>query len=151
MKKQIKDELNNRFALIYTGQRRLARNLLRNIVFDYLSGKSEVLQALDKIENIAMAMTRKLERGDIDGFAQLMNEHWQYLKLLDKGITNTCIDYILSVCKDLICGQMICGAGGGGFLQVMLKTGVSKEYLNERLKEFFADSDIRVYDSQFVF
>ncbi len=151
LKKQIKDELNNRFALIYTGQRRLARNLLRNIVFDYLSGKSEVLQALDKIENIAMAMTRKLERGDIDGFAQLMNEHWQYLKLLDKGITNTCIDYILSVCKDLICGQMICGAGGGGFLQVMLKTGVSKEYLNERLKEFFADSDIRVYDSQFVF
>ncbi len=47
-------------------------------------------------------------------------------KKLDPGCSNTCIDNILYVCDDLIDGKMICGAGGGGFLQVLLKENISK-------------------------
>lgn len=36
-------------------------------------------------------------------------------------------------CEDLIDGKFISGAGGGGFLQVILKKGVSKEMLRARL------------------
>ena len=46
---------------------------------------------------------------------------------------------------------MICGAGGGGFLQVVLKKGVSKDKLRERLWEVFADSGVEVYDCEFYF
>ncbi len=35
-------ELSERFALIYTGQRRLARNLLRDIVGKYVGGDPDV-------------------------------------------------------------------------------------------------------------
>ena len=52
--------------------------------------------------------------------------------------------------KDLLAGKMICGAGGGGFLQVVLKKGVSKEELQERLKSVFADTDIGVWDCTLV-
>ena len=47
-------------------------------------------------------------------------------KKLDAGSTNTCIDQIFTSCEDLIDGKFISGAGGGGFLQVILKKGVSK-------------------------
>lgn len=36
---QTKQELQERFALIYTGQRRLARNLLRYVVGNYIGGE----------------------------------------------------------------------------------------------------------------
>ena len=45
---------------------------------------------------------------------------------------------------------MICGAGGGGFLQVVLKSGVSKEDLQTRLKSVFADTQIGVWDCELV-
>ena len=40
---------------------------------------------------------------------------------LDAGSTNTCIDQIFLSCGDLLSARMICGAGGGGFLQAVLK------------------------------
>lgn len=37
--------------------------------------------------------------------------------------TNTLIEQTLRTIDDLIDGKMICGAGGGGFFQVILKNG----------------------------
>ena len=42
-----KKELQERFALIYTGQRRLARNLLRDVVGNYIGGRKESKEALE--------------------------------------------------------------------------------------------------------
>ena len=50
----------------------------------------------------------------------------------------------------LIDGQMICGAGGGGFLQVVLKRGVSKNDLKQRLYEVFKDSGVDVWDCELI-
>ena len=52
--------------------------------------------------------------------------------------------------EDLIDGKMICGAGGGGFLQVVLKKGVTKEKLEERLNEVFHDSGVSVWGSEIL-
>ena len=46
---------------------------------------------------------------------------------------------------------MICGAGGGGFLQVVLKENETKENLHKRLKESFPDSEIDVWDCSLIF
>lgn len=143
-------ELNDRFALIYTGQRRLARNLLRDVVGRYIGNQPEALDALEKIQKLASLMRFELERGDVDGFARLLNEHWELSKQLDAGSTNTCIDSIFRAVDDLIDGKMICGAGGGGFLQVILKKGVSSENLQQRLHEVFQDSGVEVWPCQLV-
>ena len=95
-------------------------------------------------------MRYELEQGDVDAFARLLNEHWEVSKKLDTGSTNTCIDQIFSTIDNLIDGKMICGAGGGGFLQVILKKGISKEMLRERLNEVFQDSGVDVWDYKFV-
>lgn len=145
-----KEELNQRFALIYTGQRRLARNLLRDVVGRYIGNEPDALYVLEEIQKMAALMRFELERGNIDGFAKLLSRHWELSKKLDSGSTNTCIDQIFHVIEDLIDGKMICGAGGGGFLQVILKKGVTREMLRTRLNGVFQDSGVDVWESEIL-
>ena len=141
-------ELNDRFVLIYTGQRRLARNLLRQVVGKYISGNLFSVQVLHDIQVLAREMKESLEAGDIDAFAHLLNQHWELSKKLDSGCTNTCIDQIFLSVEDLLEGKMICGAGGGGFLQCVLKKGVTKEEAEQRLHQMFQDSGVAVWNSE---
>ena len=143
-------ELQERFAVIYTGQRRLARNLLRDVVGGYIGARPESVQALKEMQEVAVLMKFHLERGEIDAFAELLNQHWELSKQLDSGSTNTCIDQIFVSSEDLIDARFISGAGGGGFLMVLLKKGVTKEQLRERLLEIFQDSGVDVWESRFV-
>lgn len=145
---EAKRELQERFALIYTGQRRLARNLLREVVGNYIGAKPEAIEALKGMKSLAVLMKFALEQGDVDEFARLLNRHWELSCQLDHGTTNTCIDQILMVCEELIDGKFIAGAGGGGFLQVILKKGVGREVLRERLHQVFQDSGVDVWECE---
>jgi len=138
-------QLNARFCLIYTGQRRLARNLLRDVVGRYVGNDPQSLSALNEIQRVAALMRFELERGNVDAFSKLMEYHWQLSKQVDAGSTNTLIDQIFTSIDDLIDGRMVCGAGGGGFLQVVLKKGVCKQTVHRRLKEVFQDNPVDVW------
>ena len=95
-------------------------------------------------------MRFELERGKVDEFAKLLDYHWELSQKIDKGSTNTLIDQIFSSIDDLIDGRLVCGAGGGGFLQVILKRGVTKSEVHERLKSVFQDSLVDVWDCELV-
>ena len=137
LSEKMKKELQERFVLVYTGQRRLARNLLRDVVGGYLGGRPESIDALEKMQNL-------------DAFMDLLNQHWELSKQLDAGSTNTCIEQIFMACEDMIDARFIAGAGGGGFLQMILKKGITKEMLKDRLHEIFQESGVDVWDSTFV-
>lgn len=143
-------ELDARFCLIYTGQRRLARNLLRDVVGRYIGNEKQSLYAHNEIQRLAALMRFELERGNVDAFAQLLNEHWELSKMIDGGSTNTLINQIFQSVSDLIDGRMVCGAGGGGFLQVILKKDVTRSQLHGRLKEVFGDSAVDVWNCTLV-
>ena len=134
----------------HTGQRRLARNLLRDVVGNYIGSRRESLEALAEMEKTAVLMKFELQCGNIDGFAELLNTHWELSKQLDKGSTNTCIDQIFVSIEDLIDGRFISGAGGGGFLQVIMKKGVTRQMLSRRLHEVFQDSGVDVWETRFI-
>ncbi|MBE7018738.1 MAG: bifunctional fucokinase/L-fucose-1-P-guanylyltransferase [Ruminococcaceae bacterium] len=150
LKPDILAKLNQRFALIYTGQRRLARNLLREVVGRYIGNIPEVVFSLSEIQLVSQKMKDTLLLGDIDAFANLMNEHWNLSKQIDSGITNILIDQIFLSVDDLIDAKLVCGAGGGGFLQVILKEGVTREQVRDRLKSVFGDSGIDVWDCTII-
>lgn len=145
------NELKERYALIYTGQRRLARNLLRDVVGRYMGNEKESLYALNEIQRKAALMRFELERGNIDAFAKLLDEHWELSKMIDAGSTNTLIEQIFAVIEDQIDARMVCGAGGGGFLQVILKKGVTKNDVHLRLKEVFQDFAVDVWESEIFY
>ena len=145
-----KNELNERFCLIYTGQRRLARNLLRDVVGRYVGNETDSLFALNEIQRVAALMRFELERGKVDEFAKLLEYHWELSKKIDKGSTNTLIEQIFASVDHLIDGRLVCGAGGGGFLQVILKKGVTKEDVHQRLKAVFQDSPVDVWKCEII-
>ena len=71
--------------------------------------------------------------------------------MLDGGSTNTCIDQMLLTAGDLLAGKFIAGAGGGGFLQGILKKGVTKAELQERMYGVFQDSGVGVWECEILF
>lgn len=150
MSEECLKELNSRLILIYTGQRRLARNLLWDVVGRYIGNEPENVYALNEIQRVAALMRFELERGHIDDFAHLLSEHWEMSKQIDAGSSNTLIEQIFSVVENLIEDRMICGAGGGGFLQAVMKKGVSREEISERLWDVFQDAGIDVWDCELV-
>lgn len=64
--------------------------------------------------------------------------------------TNILIGQIFSSIEDLIDGKMICGAGGGGFLQVILKKNITRDMVHNRLKEVFQDNAVGVWSAKLV-
>lgn len=143
-------ELNDRFALIFSGQRRLARNVLREEMNQTIRNNKAALDALRQIQEYCALMKYYLCKGDITAFAKYITGQFELVKMLDKGASNTCIEYIFDVCDDLVDGKAICGAGGGGFLQVVLKAGVTKDELKQRLEENFADCGVEIWDCEFI-
>ena len=144
------EELQQRFALIYTGQRRLARDLLRKVVGNYIGNREETLTALEQMKPLTQKMKTELERGNIDMFAALLNQQWALTQQLDPGAANGQVEQIFRACWDLTDGRFICGAGGGGFLQVILKKGITREQLRQRLAEVFPERSVDVWETEFV-
>ena len=62
-----------------------------------------------------------LERENLDAFYGSAEPALGAFKQLDAGSTNTCIEQIFMACEDMIDARFIAGAGGGGFLQMILK------------------------------
>ncbi len=69
------EELSNRFCLVYTGQQRLARMILRDVMGKYLACEEKYLQAFQEIQALAVQMAQALEQGDIDMFYLLFDKH----------------------------------------------------------------------------
>lgn len=137
-----KDKINSRLFLIFSGQRRLARNILRNIIDKYIANNKESIAVLNATGDLAEQMRDTLTSGDFDKFIDQINSCWDITKKLDSGVTNTCIDMIFETIEDLIDAKMICGAGGGGFLYVIAKEGVTEDMLNDRIVQMFGDLNI---------
>ena len=151
LSEKTKNDLKNRFALVFSGQRRLARNVLREETNRLIRNDPAALSAANRIRQLCALMKFELERNNISGFARFVTEQFELVKLLDDGASNACIEYIFEVCDDLTDGKSICGAGGGGFLQIILKEGVTKDELKDRLNKTFSDSGgVQVWESELI-
>ena len=151
LSKKTKEELEKRFCIIYSGETRLASNILTIVEGRYLGYVEESIKAHLRIQDLALDMCSALEKGNVNYFANLLNVHWEYSKMICTGATNKLIEKIFYFIEDLICGRMICGAGGGGFLQVVLRENVTKEMLHIRLKETFPETEIDVWDCTIIY
>lgn len=148
LSKEFLEKLHERFVLIYTGQKRLARNLLKRVMGNVYN-KDDVFAVMKEIRRLADDMKDALVKEDIDLFADLMNELWEYSKYLNNEITNINIENIRECLSDLASGFFICGAGGGGFLQVILKPGYTKDDVDKHLRDWNFDEATRSYDANF--
>jgi len=146
----VMEELNSRFCLIYSGFNRQNSELHREAVSKIIRCDSDRIKMIRDMKQIAADMKTLLENGEVDAFADLLSAHWCLYKNYNEGSTNRHIIEILESIEDLISGKMMCGAGGGGFIQVILKKGITKDILKSRIASVFGDSEVKVWETSFI-
>lgn len=146
----VRKRFDEQFVIVFTGQRRLAKRILRDIMGAYMLRKNDAVRSICELKQIALSMKEALVDGDLALVGRLMNRHWELNKTIDPRCTNPLIDSIFRVCEPYVHGGKLCGAGGGGFMELILKDGVISEQLNKVLGRAYPDSQVRVWPARIV-
>ncbi|MGB7762600.1 MAG: L-fucokinase [Bryobacteraceae bacterium] len=111
-----------RFVFYYTGIRRIAKDLLGQVVGRYLAREVKTVQVLHSIKTLAMEMAYAMKESDWDYLGSLLDRHWQLNQILDPHTTNAPINALLERVRPYVSGAKLAGAGGGGFLMLLART-----------------------------
>ncbi len=109
--------LEDNLLLFFTGYSRSAGLILKEQDNRSREADQTMLENLHYIKQIGLRSKALIEKGDLTGFGDLMNDHWQHKKKRANQMTNPDIDrwYDLALRNGAVGGKLV-GAGGGGFL-----------------------------------
>ncbi len=138
-------ELAARLLLVYTGQQRLAKNLLRNVMGRWMARDREMVWIQGELSRLALAMQRALAADDVAEFGRLLGEHWGLNKRMDPGCTNPFIDDLFAAMAPFICGGKLAGAGGGGYAMVIARDEQSARDLAASLTVRYPGTPVAVW------
>jgi D-glycero-alpha-D-manno-heptose-7-phosphate kinase len=111
--------LRDNLLLFYTGEARAASAVLADQDDRSRQGDEEMLENLHRTKALGHQSHDLLVSGDLEGYAELMHEHWLNKRRRSPGMVTERIDelYTLARRSGAIGGKLV-GAGGGGFLLV---------------------------------
>ena len=135
--------LGERLVLVYTGQQRLAKNILRVVTGRYMAREPEIIACLREIAELALAMRDALLAEDLDALGELLDQHWAVNKRIYPGSTNPFIDELFELCAPYWVGAKLAGAGGGGFAIGVARDADAAKGLAERLAIHRPSGDVR--------
>ncbi|RKH67468.1 GHMP family kinase ATP-binding protein [Corallococcus aberystwythensis] len=108
--------LQSRLLTFYTGITRPAASVLRG-QDAAIQSQRRTRDAIGRMVALARQMRVGLERGDLDGFAALLDENWHLKRELRDGVSSPTIDdWYTRARRAGAQGGKLLGAGGGGFL-----------------------------------
>ena len=111
--------LQQNLMLIYTGTARSAETILSTIKNDS--------DSLDKIREIGKQSVRALLDEKVNEYGTLMDQHWEVKRNMLDIMSNTYIDGFYEKAKSVgMLGGKIVGAGGGGFMLLVVPSHVHK-------------------------
>jgi len=140
---ETKYNLEDNLLLFFTGYSRSASGILKTQDDKSKSSDKSMTENLHFVKKLGMESRAALEAGDLEGFAKIMNVHWQYKKQRSGSMTSGQIDhwYEHALANGALGGKLI-GAGGGGFLMF---------YSNEKTKLRHAMREIGLTEVRFRF
>ena len=111
------ETLEDNLAMFFTGFSHSASNVLQDQDKKSKEKNDEMLNNLHRVKQMGYDSKEALEKGDLNTFAEIMNEHWQNKRKRSRGMSNSQIDewYEYALHNGALGGKLI-GAGGGGFL-----------------------------------
>ena len=108
-------------ALLYfTGQKRMARNVLNGVVSYYRKNPCDIAKEIvRRLKSDAAKAFAAIRRRDWRAFTAALNAYWINKKALDPGSTNPMVESIIARIAPYIDAVTLCGAGGGGFMLII--------------------------------
>jgi len=130
--------LEDNLLLFYTGQSRSASQILNDQKTKSIANDQKMIDNLHFVKDLGLRSKVALESGNLENFAAIMNEHWEYKKLRSLGMSNNKINdwYEIGIRNGALGGKIV-GAGGGGFLMFYAhdKNRLRKSMKSEGLEE----------------
>ena len=120
--------------LYYTGITRLAKNILQEVVGNYLNRDRVSMTTLSDLHRIPSALSDAMARRDLPAFGQLVAKAWQLNKQLDPHSSNEAIEALLERIRPHVHGAKLLGAGGGGFLLMVCQSPAHAGTVREMLE-----------------
>ena len=142
--------LERRALLYFTGQKRMARNILRKVLAFYAENPHDFAKVIVRsLKRDAEACAAAVRRGDVDAFARAVNGYWRDKKLLDPGSTNERVEEIVERIRPWTSAVTLTGAGGGGFMFILARSARAADLIRAELGRNPPSSSSRFYDFTF--
>ncbi|KAM3746699.1 hypothetical protein ACB098_06G221100 [Castanea mollissima] len=138
-------ELQQRLLVVFTGQVRLANQVLLKVVTRYLQRDNLLISSIKRLAELAKIGREALMNCDIDELGEIMLEAWRLHQELDPYCSNEFVDRLFSFADRYCIGYKLVGAGGGGFALLLAKDA---DYAKELRQSLEADSsfDVKIYN-----
>ncbi len=138
--------LAKRGLLYFTGQKRMARNILRKVLAFYADNPHDFAKILVRsLKNDARAAADAIARRDAEAFAAAVRGYWRDKKLLDPGSTNERVEEIIERIAPLSSAITLTGAGGGGFMFILAKSRDAAKEIRRMLECDAPTTNARFY------
>ena len=131
IKRWIVDELEASMVLYFTNVSRSSAAIIDQQKKNTSSGNQTAIAAMHRIKQSAIDMKLALLKGDMKELARILGEAWENKKKMADAITNPMIQEVFDVAipAGALAGK-VSGAGGGGFVMLMVEPTRKKEVIN---------------------
>lgn len=131
IKRWIVDELEASMVLYFTGASRSSAAIIDQQKKNTSSGNEQAIKAMHRIKQSAVDMKLALLKGDMNAFARILGQAWEDKKKMADAISNPMIQQVFDVAipAGALAGK-VSGAGGGGFVMLMVEPTRKKEVVN---------------------
>ena len=145
-------ELNQRLILLFMGQPRLAKNILRNVLKQWSTRQNLILNTVKDLVEGAHESVEALRNNDICRLGRLLSIYWTKKKTMagmDSGVEPALVRDVLQILKknNVIVGGTLCGAGGGGFLVAVAEKGMTQKDAKQCIEMHASSLPTRNVDS----
>ena len=127
------EALERRSVLLFSGEKRLARDILEKVVGRYLARESEAVRIVHALKGGAEAMADAIRTADFEAFATRLGEYWALKRSFDPAASNPRIDAIAAAHQRDLAAWELPGAGGGGFLLLLARDPDAADRIRRRV------------------
>ena len=135
-----------RTLLYYTGLRRLAKNILHEVVGRYLERDRKAMETLRRLHAFPSLMVEAMATRDMGKFGELIDLAWQLNVDLDPDHATPMIESLRESIRPHVLGSKLLGAGGGGFLLIVCGSPDDAATVREILEKKPPNGNARFFD-----
>ncbi|TYI50841.1 hypothetical protein E1A91_D12G131800v1 [Gossypium mustelinum] len=130
---QLISKLQERLLVVFTGQVRLAHQVLQKVVLRYLRRDNLLVSSIKRLTELAKIGREALMNCDVDKLGEIMLEAWRLHQELDPYCSNEYVDKLFAFADPYCSGYKLVGAGGGGFALLLAKNATCAKELRSML------------------
>lgn len=139
--------LSSHFLLLYTGKVRLAKNLLQTVIRNWYTRDTKVVSCFKELLHLCKTSVKEsFLKGDLKAIGKWLDHYWQLKKILAVGCEPSFVARLMGLLKPYVHGQLLLGAGGGGFLCALTKEPCQAGFIQRLLDRSQGMSKVTIHE-----